>query len=210
MDKIREHIYLAALLHDIGKFYQRADTGCVSGSIYLKEHCKVESTFCPQGLKGNYTHKHVLWTAQFIEDFSSVFKNLINADISNISVKDNLLNLAAGHHLKSDQLSILGNIIKEADCLSSGMDRSCEEALKDSQDETETSWDSFKRKRMISILQTVQTKGNKTPDEWMHQPVCKMDLSKRFFPQVSFDQAPDYTNLWKEFINDFKFIQANT
>lgn len=26
MDTIREHIYLAALLHDIGKFYQRADT----------------------------------------------------------------------------------------------------------------------------------------------------------------------------------------
>ncbi len=210
MDTTREHIYLAALLHDIGKFYQRADTGCVSRSMHLKGHCKVETTFCPQGLNGTYTHKHVLWTAQFIEDFSSVFRNLIDADISNLSAKDNLMNLAAGHHLKANQLSALGNIIKEADCLSSGMDRSCEEALKDSQDETETSWDSFKRKRMISILQTIQTKGNKTPDEWMHQPVCKMELSKDFFPKTTFDQSPDYADLWQKFVHDFRFIQANT
>lgn len=44
---MREHIYLAALLHDIGKFYQRADTGSVKTSRYLKEHCKDESSFCP-------------------------------------------------------------------------------------------------------------------------------------------------------------------
>lgn len=36
MDTLREKVYLAALLHDIGKFYQRADTGSVRGSKYLK------------------------------------------------------------------------------------------------------------------------------------------------------------------------------
>lgn len=67
MEKEKERIYLAALLHDIGKFYQRADTGSVQTSKYLKEHGKEESTFCPK--YGNrYTHKHVLWTVQFIED----------------------------------------------------------------------------------------------------------------------------------------------
>jgi len=40
MEKIREHIYLAALLHDIGKFYQRADTGSVSTSKKLNEKVK--------------------------------------------------------------------------------------------------------------------------------------------------------------------------
>lgn len=211
MESIREHIYLAALLHDIGKFYQRADAGSVRDSKYLKEHCKVESSFCPQGQNGFYTHKHVLWTAQFIEDYAPVFKTLVNADISNLSVKDNLMNLSAGHHLKSEQLSDYGRIIKEADCLSSGMDRSCDEALRDSQDETESSWDAFKKKRMISILQTVQTSNkNVSPNEWMHQPVRKMELSKNYFPQSSFENIPDYTTLWKEFIQEFKFIQANT
>lgn len=65
----REHIYLAALLHDIGKFYQRADTGGVSTSKFLKDFCKEESSFCPQ-YEGRYSHKHVLWTAQFIDDNS--------------------------------------------------------------------------------------------------------------------------------------------
>lgn len=89
-DKIREHIYLAALLHDIGKFYQRADTGSVYSSKYLKNFSKIESVYCPQ-TNGNYSHKHVLWTAQFIEDFDLVFKELVNTDLSE---KDNLKNLA--------------------------------------------------------------------------------------------------------------------
>ena len=147
-DKIREHIYLAALLHDIGKFYQRADTGSVYSSKYLKNFSKIESVYCPQ-TNGNYSHKHVLWTAQFIEDFDLVFKELVNTDLSE---KDNLKNLASRHHLSKDQLSDLGKIIKEADCLSSGMDRESDTAFKDAQDEDEKGWDSFKKKRMISIL----------------------------------------------------------
>lgn len=207
MDLIREHIYLAALLHDIGKFYQRADIGGISNSKYLKEHCKDESSFCPQYVSGKYSHKHVLWTAQFIEDYASVFKNLVRADMSNLSDKDNLLNLAAGHHLKSEQISILGNIIKEADCLSSGMDRSSDEALRDSQDEEIAGWDSFKKKRMISILQTI--KNPNTVYNW-HLPVNAIDLTRNSFPQKEFSVAPDYSALWADFISEFKFIQADT
>ena len=77
MEKIRERIYLASLLHDIGKFYQRADEGSVRNSIYLRDLCKDESLFCPS-TAGKYTHKHVLWTAQFIEDNIAAFKNLLD------------------------------------------------------------------------------------------------------------------------------------
>jgi CRISPR-associated protein Csm1 len=204
MENVREHIYLAALLHDIGKFYQRADTGSVSTSKYLSQVNKTESTFLPQH-KGVYTHKHCLWTAQFIDDNRSVFRNLIGADSSDLTDRNNLLNLAACHHLKKDQLSPLGQIIKEADCLSSGMDRDSEEAYKDDQDET--SWDAFKKKRMVSILETIKKEAFET--KW-HLPVAQLSLSKTYFPQTDFQSAPDYSILWKNFINDFKFIQANT
>lgn len=40
MNQERELIYLAALLHDIGKFYQRADTGMVKDSCFLSDHVK--------------------------------------------------------------------------------------------------------------------------------------------------------------------------
>lgn len=204
MDTNREKIYLAALLHDIGKFYQRADDGSVKNSMFLKDYCKEESTFCPLH-DGFYSHKHVLWTAQFIDDYSAVFKNLTDSEIDNRSNKDNLLNLAACHHLGKEQLSALGKIIKEADCLSSGMDR--DNAFNDVQDEQD--WDAFKKKRMTSILQTIE-RDSALKESWKHLPVVSMALSKDYFPKDGFSEAPDYLSLWKSFKNEFKFIQANT
>lgn len=203
MDTTREKVYLAALLHDIGKFYQRADTGSVRDSGYLKDYCRDEATFCPIH-NGIYTHKHVMWTAQFIDDYNAVFKNLSDAGFGDFSNKDNLINLAAGHHLQKNQLSDLGQIIKDADCLSSGMDR--DNAFNDIQDEQ--SWDAFKKKRMTSILQTIG--GDLNFEHWWHLPVIPMQLSKNYFPKNEVLGYPDYKDLWKLFNEEFKFIQANT
>lgn len=209
MGNVREHIYLAALLHDIGKFYQRADTGSVITSRYLKEHCKDEGSFCPNN-NGVYTHKHVLWTAQFIEDYSSVFKPLVGASFDDLSDKDNLINLASGHHLKYDQLSELGKIIKEADCLSSGMDRDSDSAFKDAQDEN-TNWNAFKQKSMTSILETINLddKVLATKTDWRHLPVFPMRLDKTYFPSAQ-PVVPDYEKQWEQFKLEFKHIQADT
>jgi len=211
MDNIREHIYLAALLHDIGKFYQRADTGSVQSSHFLNDHCKEERLFCPQSF-GKYTHKHVLWTAQFIEDNKPVFQNLVKNAFDDFTDKNNLINLAAGHHLPMDQLSDLGKIIKEADSFSSGMDRDSEIALKDDQDEY-ANWNSFKKKRMTSILEKVNLNKAQLEDKnhsWYRLPVCPISLDINYFPNSVFVEDPDYITLWKQFINEFKFIQANT
>lgn len=148
MEKERDLVYLAALLHDIGKFYQRADEGGVSKSKFLNNLNKVESTFCPV-YNGKYSHKHVLWTAQFIDDYQAVFKNLIHQTDVNL-INDTLLNLAASHHLSNNQLSELGKLVKDADCLSSGMDREKDSEFIDDQDIK--GWDAFKKKRMVSIL----------------------------------------------------------
>lgn len=209
MGDIREHIYLASLLHDIGKFYQRADTGSVSTSKYLKEHCKTEATYCPL-YNGRYTHKHVLWTAQFIEDNMAVFQNLLKSQLTDFTTEDNLINLAAGHHLQAEQLSELGKIIKKADWLSSGMDRGSADALRDAQDEEENSWDSFKQKRMVSILETICQDSPEEKTKWHHMPVARLDLTKDYFPKQSFTESPNYSNLWEEFLKEFKFIQSNT
>ena len=209
MENEREHLYLAALLHDIGKFYQRADTGSVATSRFLSGICKSEGAFLPSR-KGNYSHKHCLWTAQFIDDHQSVFKNLIAADFAEMTNENNLYSLAACHHLKNNQLSFLGQIVKEADCLSSGMDREREEALKDEQDEQ--NWDSFKKIRMTSILEAVHPRPK---DLRYRLPVMKVTMSKDFFPKDQFNpnekfkDDPDYERLWNGFVDDFKLIRAN-
>lgn len=45
MDSIRNHVYLAALLHDIGKFYQRADEDSTASSKILDERVKIWKMF---------------------------------------------------------------------------------------------------------------------------------------------------------------------
>ena len=111
MENIREHIYLAALLHDIGKFYQRADIGSVNSSKYLSSSIKnLEGIILPS-FKGVTTHKHALWTAQFIADHETVFKSLVGVSSLNLQNENNLMNIAAGHHLPYSQQSTLGRII---------------------------------------------------------------------------------------------------
>ena len=204
MEKIRERIYLASLLHDIGRFYQLADEESVQKSLYLKDY-KNEASYCPF-MEGRYAHKHVLWTAQFITDYGPVFQKLLHSDSAMSSESQcNLIDLAARHHLPASQLSVWENIIKEADCLSSGMD--CDSG-EDVVDETGTM---SRQKRMASILETIDILHNNPPTECgrMHLPVEKLHLSKDVFPNSDADM-PDYAELWREFKDEFKFIQADT
>ena len=202
-DPMREQIYLAALLHDIGKFYQRADTGAVKSSKFLKEEAKnLEQIICPQ-YKGFSSHKHVLWTAQFILDFEKVFNNLVGkAGFDELANNKNLLHLAADHHLSADQISFEGRIIREADHLSSGIDRGTDEAFQDEQDESK--WDSFKTKRMVSIFEGIL---KDTHHHKFHLPVEAINLNDSFNPKEKFNENPDYEKLWLEFIKEFKFLQ---
>ncbi len=202
-DPMRDQIYLAALLHDIGKFYQRADSGAVNSSKYLKEETKnLEKIICPQ-FKGYSSHKHVLWTAQFILDFEKVFNNLVKkSSLTDLKVNQSLLHLAADHHLSANQISLEGRIIREADHLSSGMDRSTDDAFKDDQDEK--SWDSFKTKRMVSIFEGILKDSH---SHAFHLPVEAMKLANSLMPSKQFAKNPDYETVWLNFINEFKFLQ---
>lgn len=209
MENIREQIYLAALLHDIGKFYQRADSGSVQKNQFLINGYKEESTFCPSQ-NGIYSHKHVLWTAQFIDDNRTIFQRLIGDRSGDLTSNNSLIYLAAGHHLLTDQLSEYGKIIKEADCLSSGIERNSDKDLDDCQDEKE--WDMFRKKQMIPILQTINCINKEI--SWFRVPINSLSLRKETaFPRSAeaFEgKQPDYNSLWKDFTNEFRLVQANT
>lgn len=227
MDTNREKLYLAALLHDIGKFYQRADPKSASKSVLLDDKNRTPSSYCPLNPrkcrnKKWYTHKHVLWTAQFIDDSVDVFQNLPDAVIadnraSNMAgadqpfdnhspqkLSENLKDLAAGHHLDRGQISDLGCIIKEADCLSSGMDR---DNIKDGAFMDERNY--FKRKRMVPIFQTIGQDSSFR--QWNQLDVTPLKLSKAFFPKEKkdLDPQPDYASLWDSFVKEFGKIQSS-
>ena len=212
MENIREHIYFAALLHDIGKFYRRADTGSISSSKYLTRAVKdLEDKMLPLN-NGVRTHKHCLWTAQFIEDNKQVFDIISGNDSTGLSNSDNLMQLAAGHHLPFSELSDLGGIIKEAHSLSFSMDRDSEIALKGEQDGQEENWDAYKQKRMTSVLEGINLSDEDfvRKTKWRHLPVEKLSLNRSLFAKDNFENAPDYKNIWKEFLQEFKLIRANS
>jgi CRISPR-associated protein, Csm1 family len=184
----REAVILGALLHDIGKFMQRAEEK-------LSEQSKgMENVICPV-YKGRYTHKHVLWTNEFFEKYFP--PNIMATSPVDIG------NLACYHHRPDTPLHW---IITEADCLSAGMDR----LPKDEEEETKGR-DSFKKTRLYSILEEVNLKIKKEKHDFRIEinPLC---LEKELlFPKSVEDLDPPngdlivghYDNLWQKFIEEF-------
>ncbi len=200
--KTRNKIILAALLHDIGKFYQRADDKMENGGFHFlkSDYWNNPATFCPYYNRNGYTHyshKHVLWTVQFIEEHRTIFNQL---NIDAFAGDDSLLRLAALHHKPETALQ---KIIQKADHYASGTDRSKGKALVE--DGLKDDWKNFKRKRMVSIFESIY---NEQETYHFTLPVTGEKLSDDGFPKKadSFAQTPDYQSLWEGFVAEFEKI----
>ena len=194
----RQRIVLAALLHDIGKFWQRADENSMAKSKFLSQYTKnLEGQYCPLNKDGYYTHKHVLWTAQFFEDFKSNITNLFKNNKSD----DSITMLSASHH---NPRSPLEKLIQLADWLSSGVDRS-EDPDSQKEVEDEKTWESFKKTKMRSIFEFLLHDINK-PEYLL--PLREQNIEKSQFPTKDISTGK-YNELWEKFYNEVKFIQSN-
>lgn len=124
MESIREHIYLAALLHDIGKFYQRADKPFAEKSNDLSKHVrKIADYICPLNKEGRFGYQHTVWTLQFLVEIESKLKQIpdfIKNPFESNEDCDSIFQLASYHHKPSTELQAL---ISLADWWSAGIDR---------------------------------------------------------------------------------------
>lgn len=188
----RETIYLAALLHDIGKFWQRADEGGTASSKILSNATKSnEGLYCPQ-YNGKYSHKHVLWTAEFLDRHRAFFEKAIGDDSFEAFFK------AAVKHHTPDQNDVFQRIVQLADHYASGADRTGETGQKEA--EAEHNWDSFKNVRMVSIFEGL-LRGEKFVYE-RKVPVRALTLDDDHFPNFEKETekgAAIYARLWAEF-----------
>ena len=102
-------IVLAALLHDIGKFAQRAE--------HKFEFKDIEEQLFLPLKEGRPAYKHALYTLKFLE----VFKDYLPKPSNEFERADeNYINFAAKHHKPENPYEW---IIAEADRISAGMDR---------------------------------------------------------------------------------------
>lgn len=187
---------LAGLLHDIGKFGQRADGLYESSKLLSQESKEMARMLCNSSQSGYYTHQHVLWTYEFIRKFEKKFKNA-----GLWEAEETLINLASYHHRPS---SLNQAIITLADHWSSGLDRNTERYLQPNPDYGR---DKFRSTPLVSLFSSLSTETNRNGIESdMGYTLQSFNCTERTFPinAASINNKEEYKPLWDKFLNDFE------
>ena len=124
MDETIYKIAIAAFLHDVGKFAERAavkesDNDEIVPGFYIdKEFLNNNRDLYQPHFQGKYTHLHAVYTAAFIDHLEKILPPQFNK--AEWGLDDSFINLAAKHHTPETPLQW---IIAIADRVSSGFDR---------------------------------------------------------------------------------------
>lgn len=228
-DKTRQKIVLAALLHDIGKFWQRGDE-------FLKDCKNIDNPNQDWGWLVPYNqqtnrpgYQHAIWTWQFFEHFKEKF-NALGFQFG----KDNnsLQGISAKHHRPD---GIESAILQMADRWSSAIDRRKEEQT-DEESENQSSsmpnWGKYGFKKIplhsifndLKVVNTAQNgKDEKAkvgetryvfdlrPLSIRRQDVFPTQLSiNEFEKRKTAGLKDDYQKLWSEFEKEFKRLPTSS
>ena len=197
-------ISIAALLHDIGKFYQR--TG-----LELKNQNNF--SYCPNYNQKN-SHIHSAFTAQFFDDFENKFSIFLDA---NENADDNIINLASYHHKPSSPHQ---QIITEADCLASGFDRTEYDeynAYVSLNEQEQKQQERYDKARLLSPFSKLYL-GKNVKEAKLDEYFYEIDelVPKNIFPKSlkeldsnntsNSKPSEKYLKLWDKFKADFNFL----
>lgn len=216
MESIREHIYLAALLHDIGKFYQRADKLFAEKNNDLSEHVrKIADYICPINKEGRFGYQHAVWTLQFLTEIESKLKlipNFIKNPFDGNEDIESVFQLASFHHKPNTELQAL---ISLADWWSAGIDRRDIDTLEKeeiSKEET-IQWGKTRYKRIP--LHSVFNDINKGKGKYAFS-LKPLSIEKEGFFPIEINTIKDgiseekYTKQWEAFSEEFNKLPTDT
>ncbi len=146
MDSTVYKIALAGLMHDIGKFAQRARFDV--SRDFLDRNAGLYQPYIEK--EKRHTHVHAVYTAAFVDYFDKYLPPQLNR--ANWGEGDTFVNLAAGHHKPETPLQW---IIAMADWISSGADRQSFEG-----DNKPIAISKFRETRLLTIFEQVSIKGD--------------------------------------------------
>lgn len=201
-------VVFGTLLHDIGKFMQRAfgsKHGLDSQSL------RMENVLCPPDGKGGYTHKHVLWTAAFfdwMEKEGIWFPQGVNVA--------KVRTFASYHHLPDSPRgeAAMGWVAALADRYSSGMDR---KPFQEESDTGEKGWNAFRKIPQKCIFDHVildpERLGTPIANAVKLEPLDPYDpdaLLPEPWPKGGQDEGlpSRYALLWEGFCRDLRTLAA--
>ncbi len=197
----KDALILSALLHDIGKFMQRADT-----PKKYSPDSDMGHNICPTW-NGRPTHLHVLWTASFLDEARVKAQNMYKPDLS--SLFEQAASPASRHHKPLDDRPEQV-IIQAADCLSSGVDREARQKDESAEDSPSgQAWRKFRQTRLRSVLSEIQLPDNQKKSVSRYHDLAWLNPEDGETIHPSFEEEIDeglpekYQNLWTLFACEF-------
>lgn len=199
-------VAFAALIHDIGKFAERAKIDLAPD---IKE--KNQHIFCPFNAKeGHFTHIHAAYTGMAIDTIEK-FLPAIKGDADTTpfqqgDVDDSIITAAAKHHRPDTYLQ---KIIGIADRLSSAFERTKYQEYNEKKD------GNYQVSRLIPLFEELSTEKDKrenpTPDKLKYRYPLKPLSPASVFPELRHDATQEqatkeYRDLWNAFVEDVKKI----
>ena len=205
-------VAMAGLLHDIGKFAQRA-------GLPVEELNGNKAVYCPV-YKGRYSHLHAAWSAMAVDAIENSIPDIRQGDTSPFSSwgdrerrDDSMINAAAMHHKPETPLQ---RIIATADRLASGFERTSFEEYNQADEGLESLGEkqvNHLRARMWSILETVTMDG-KNFKKAQHRHLLQPLSPENLFPGSIEEVEPtddgrakkEYLFLWEGFVEGLNRI----
>jgi len=215
-------VALSALLHDMGKFSERARIQPVN-----KEVLEVnKQLYCPHrkaftDATGRFTHIHAAYTAISMDVIEHHLPDLVGEDMlpfpawKSPDVADSMINAAAKHHKPE---TFLQWIVATADRIASGFEREEFEAYNVAEEKTSTGRNHYTA-RQLTLFEQIhwqqEIEEGKADLKWRH-PLKPMS-AKQMFP-VKVDECEcnhnaqaqnEYRQLWDAFTETLKTIPAS-
>lgn len=221
-------VALAAYLHDLGKFAERARMEVPLNALdaHKTQYCPWHST-SPSGKNGYHSHIHAAYTALAFDDIEHHAPSLINGDMTPFvnrsqlqqgAATDSLVNAAAAHHRPE---TFLQWVIATADRIASGFEREAFDtynSAKEGNPVNPTGRNHYQA-RLLSLLEQVNING--TSAEHSLQSLKWRYPLQTLSPQTIFPQqreqceprqdAPaqqEYAVLWQQFLQALQAIPA--
>lgn len=206
-------VALAAFLHDLGKFAERAK---IESSQDAVETHKL--LYCPtyevNGVKRT-THTHAAYTALAFDIIECNAPDIIKGDMAPFAsrangqeITDSLVNAAAMHHRPD---TFLQWIIATADRVASGFEREEFESYNKSEDQTDTGRNHYQA-RQITLFEQIFFDGKKENLQWRYplQPLSPESIfpvkREGYEPDNNQQGQKEYAALWLSFLQSLERI----
>jgi CRISPR-associated protein Csm1 len=211
-------VALAGLLHDVGKFAERA--GLTIDAEALETHLQLYARRQEKGGRHWYSHRHAAYTALAIDQLEPHLPRLVGQDMTPFAAwkdrdaDDSLINAAACHHKPT---TFMQWIIATADRVASGFERETFDRYNDSEEQTSTKLNHISA-RQLTLFEQIRldesaAKPGTLTKRYPLQPLAPLTLFPVLAKEVETTQAAqaqaDYRRLWDGFLGALTAIPSS-